>query len=265
MSPYIASFVRTLRGAGHLASVVIPSTNNSGAAKAYNFGKILQPYRYYPPSADGEESPESWILVDGTPASCVQLGIYHLLLDLPPIDLVISGPNYGHNLTSVYNLASGTLGGALEGALYGKKAVSLSFAFGNHLVPGDDGIHSTDLINAACKVAARLIERLYENWHQDVEVYHINVPLLSAPWRAPRVVWTTAVRSSMSSPSIFRPAGDVCPVPTGLSQQDILQAVRWAPQFTDVKRSIDDSPPGTDAWALKQGFIGFDNVVSSSS
>ena len=245
----------TLRQAGHVVSVVLPCSNNSGMAKAYNFGKVLRPYHYTPPTIDGNDASEPWILVDGTPASCVQLGIYHLFSDRAPVDLVISGPNYGHNLTSVYNLASGTLGGGLEAALCGKRAVSLSFAFGDHLVPGDDGVHSTELIAAASRLSLRLIERLFQDWHAAVEVYHINIPPLSAPWDPPPVFWTTAVRSSLSTASIFQPLETDCR-PGAVSDENALQPVRWAPRFTDVKKSLDDAPPGTDAWALKRGFIG---------
>jgi tubulin---tyrosine ligase len=251
-SPYIAPFVDTLCEAGHEVSVVLPTHNNSGMAKAYNFGKVLQPRRYTAPNIHYSEP---WILVDGSPASCVQLGIYHLSQDRAPVDLVVSGPNYGHNLTSVYNLSSGTLGGGLEGALCGKRAVSLSFAFGDHLIPGEDGDHGAELIGIACKFSIRLIERLYEAWHPTVELYHVNVPLLSAPWDPPPVVWTTAVRSSLSSPSIFRPMKATLE-PAGIGEEDAMLPMMWAPRFTDVKRSIEKAPPGTDAWALRQGFIG---------
>ncbi|KAI9853378.1 MAG: hypothetical protein M1813_002370 [Trichoglossum hirsutum] len=88
-------------------------------AKAYNFGQVLQPVYYTLDLADDDGSN-----------------------DRDPVDLAISGPNYRHNLTSVYNLASKTVGGAIEAALCRKKAVSLFFAFGNHKTPDDDGVHS---------------------------------------------------------------------------------------------------------------------------
>jgi tubulin--tyrosine ligase len=221
-------------------------------AKAYNFGQVLQPVYYTPDLVDdddgGDCTPDRWILVNGTPASCAQLGVHHLFQDRGPVDLVISGPNYGHNLTSVYTLASGTVGGAMEAALCGKKAVSLSFAFGNCGTPGDDGVHSAELIATASRISIDLIENLVREPRSDVEVYHINVPPLRSTL-PPQVVWTTAVRSSLSSPSIFRPLDE-----HGTSSS--LQAFKWAPKFSDVRRSLEDSPPGTDAWALKEGYIG---------
>lgn len=198
--------------------------------------------------------PQEWVLVNATPASCVQLGIYHLFQDRGPIDLVISGPNYGHNLTSVYNLASGTVGGAMEAALCGKKAISLSFAFGDHREPGNDGVHSAELITTASQICADLIENLVREWREGVEVLHINVPPLQSG-QAPEVVWTTAARSSLSS-SIFKPLGEG-DKSISSSDTDTLPAFKWAPKFTDVKQSLEEGRLGTDTWALKQGYIGF--------
>jgi 5'/3'-nucleotidase SurE len=218
--------------------------------KAYNFGQTVRP-KYYTP--DGADAAFPWVLADATPASCVQLGVYHLFQERGPVDLVISGPNYGHNLTSVYNLASGTVGGAMEAALCGKKAIALSWAFGNHQAPGDDGVHGAELIAAASRISVDLIENLVREWCENVEVYHINVPPLRSA-QPPDAVWTTAARSSLSSSSIFRPLANAG---TAAPSSSSLQAFQWAPNFTDVRRTLEDGPPGTDAWALREGYIGW--------
>ena len=61
--------------------------------------------------------------VDGTPADCVNLGVVHVLMGLP--DLVVSGINKGYNLGDDVTY-SGTVGGALEGALLGTPAIAVS-------------------------------------------------------------------------------------------------------------------------------------------
>lgn len=244
-SPYIVTFVRTLQEASHMTSVILPSSNNSGVSKAYNFGQVVRPLRYSPGPADDQGVPEEWLLVNATPASCVQLGIYHLFQDRRPVDLVISGPNYGHNLMSVYNLASGTVGGAMEAALCGKKAISLSFAFGDHREPGSDGLHSAELITTASRICIDLIDSLVREWQEGVEVLHINVPALQSGKRH-EVVWTTAARSSLSSSSIFKPLSQE---DTPISTSGSLPAFKWAPTFTDVKQSLEEGRPGTDTWA----------------
>ncbi len=66
--------------------------------------------------------------VDGFPADCVLVGIHAVMADVKP-DLVISGVNRGHNVAEdvVY---SGTVGGAMEGALAGIPSIALSQYYG---------------------------------------------------------------------------------------------------------------------------------------
>ncbi len=61
--------------------------------------------------------------VDGTPTDCVNLGCEILLKRLP--DLVVSGINKGWNLGDDVTY-SGTVAGALEGALLGSPAIAVS-------------------------------------------------------------------------------------------------------------------------------------------
>lgn len=61
--------------------------------------------------------------VDGTPADCVILGVDRVLRGLP--DLVVSGINMGFNLSDDVTY-SGTVAGALEGALLGVPAIAVS-------------------------------------------------------------------------------------------------------------------------------------------
>ncbi|MQA29498.1 MAG: 5'/3'-nucleotidase SurE [Luteitalea sp.] len=63
--------------------------------------------------------------VDGTPTDCVNLAVTHVFKGLP--DLVVSGINKGWNLGDDVTY-SGTVAGALEGALLGVPAVAVSLA-----------------------------------------------------------------------------------------------------------------------------------------
>jgi 5'-nucleotidase len=69
----------------------------------------------------------AWV-VQGTPADCVNLGLCHLLAG-EKVDAVISGINIGYNVTLPLVLSSGTVGAALEGALWGLPSLALSQAF----------------------------------------------------------------------------------------------------------------------------------------
>lgn len=61
----------------------------------------------------------------GTPADCVKLGISTLMIEKP--DIVVSGINAGPNL-GINVLYSGTVSGAMEGAILGIPSMALSLA-----------------------------------------------------------------------------------------------------------------------------------------
>ncbi len=63
-------------------------------------------------------------ICSGTPVDCIKLA-FDKLCDHKP-DLILSGINHGSN-TSISILYSGTMGAALEGAIYGIPAIGFSF------------------------------------------------------------------------------------------------------------------------------------------
>lgn len=102
-SPYVHSFISELQVIGATVSVVLPHTQRSWIGKAHLVGKTVTPTYFRPgtlhtddgtthdrPRSEGDDG-EEWILVDGTPASCAQIGIHHYFKEKGPIDLVVSG------------------------------------------------------------------------------------------------------------------------------------------------------------------------------
>ena len=274
-SPYVHAFIVALRKAGHLVSVVLPHQQRSWIGKAHEIGKILSVSYYHPgavhkdngfvseqPFTDGEES---WLLVDGTPASCVQLGLYHLLKNLPPVDLVVSGPNYGRNTTALFVLSSGTLGAAIEGACCGKKSIALSFAFDKKI---GDKIPSH--IEGACKMSVRLMEKLYEEWPDDVQVYNVNVPLDKGA-NPEKIVYTDILQNQWSA-GTFKEVINTTDAGPGREEAKIRQGeqsigkdnndhsshrptkYKWAPRFADVFDSSMSAQHG-DGYAIYQGYV----------
>src|SRR5688572_2807310 len=102
--------------------------------------------------------------VDGTPADCVKLGLVELL-DAPP-DVVVSGINFGLNCGNNI-LYSGTLAGALEGALYGYPSFAIS------LEASRDPQWSM-----TARIARRLIEKILPRHKSGA--FNINVPARDA-------------------------------------------------------------------------------------
>lgn len=316
-SPYVHSLVRQLQSSGHTVSVCLPHTQRSWIGKAHMIGQTLKPTYYRPPplspsSASNNNLPaglgdpdddavhgsthprpspsgdvEEWVLVDGTPASCVQIGLHHFFAAARgPVDLVLSGPNYGRNTTAVFALSSGTLGGALEAACCGVRAVALSYAF------FDRGRHDPAVVAAASRHAVRVVEALARDWPADgsVDVYSVNVPLVAGVEGAKTVFapmlqnyWTPEV-------SAFEPvaAGDAEGADeeeekirlgevAGAGEQEggTAQGVgadgkqeekkktttgghehrhfKWAPQLGDVMKATEAAHPSVDGRVLRAG------------
>jgi 5'/3'-nucleotidase SurE len=241
-------------------------------------GQTLKP-SYYTPSSNihGEDtegitrhlpstvaSADEWVLIDGTPASCVQIGLYHFFQDKGPIDLVISGPNYGRNTTSVFALSSGTLGAALEASVCRKKAVALSFAFFTRN-------HDPLIIEGACRHSIKVIEALYKQWPTDgsTDLYSVNIPLVEGV-EGNKTLWADMLQNYWREGSCFQEvednAGDADEeeariregeVDNGSSAQEKKghkhKHFKWAPRMADVYKSVDESGPTSDGRIIRDG------------
>ena len=284
-SPYIHSLVQSLQSAGHTVSVVLPHQQRSWIGKAHLIGAAVRPTYFRPgtlhkddgtthefPHGMNEGDDENyegdeWILVDSTPASCVQIGLYHYFQDRGPVDLVVSGPNYGRNTTALFAMSSGTIGGAMEAAVCGKHAIALSYAFSSR-------DHDPIVIAEASRHSVRLIEYLHNNWVDGVDLYSVNVPLEPGVSES-KVLYTNMLDNRWSSGCCFRAvdASSSTSTPEKHEHDVRHQAVggaapvkrsriphkhfEWSPNFTDVYRSVEESTPGNDGWTVKEGMTRF--------
>ncbi|KLJ12587.1 5'/3'-nucleotidase SurE [Blastomyces silverae] len=320
-SPYLFPFVKTLEKAGHLVSVVIPNSSRSWIGKAHIIGETLQatyispealvkdagnsaqgPYDQndagtnglsVPSNQHGRSTPEStrpWVVVNnGTPAACTQLGIYSLFPDREPIDLVISGPNHGRNASIIYGLASGTVGGALEAATCGKKAIALSFASKEK--------QPAETIQAASRLSVKLIERLSAHWPDErVQLYNINVPMRSDVEERP-AVYTNMLQNSWSKSSLYQEVDihtsqpkktsnnsnnnndnnddidlreGTSPTKRGGDDDQRVQPrqaryFKWAPELSDIQRSVEASQVGTDTYTVMNGWTSVTPLAANFS
>lgn len=115
---FLHVLVHALRDADHTLFVVAPKTEQSwiGASKSRHRPVVAE-------VADRGFGCPTWT-VSGTPSDCVNIALAHLLPSYP--DAVISGINVGLNASLGFINASGTIGGAWEGALHGLPAIALS-------------------------------------------------------------------------------------------------------------------------------------------
>ncbi len=104
---------RTLRQFGRVVTVV-PHQEMSGSSHALTLNRPLQL----------KEIESDFYIVNGTPADCAYLGLFHILKESRP-DVVVSGVNKGYNMGEDV-IYSGTVAGAMEGFFHGISGVALS-------------------------------------------------------------------------------------------------------------------------------------------
>jgi 5'-nucleotidase len=112
----LAALERIARTLSDDVWVVAPETDQSGYAHSLS---LSQPLRL-------RKIGEKHFAVSGTPTDCVIMGVRRLLPEPP--DLILSGVNSGSNIADDITY-SGTVAGAMEGALLGIRSVALSQAY----------------------------------------------------------------------------------------------------------------------------------------
>jgi 5'-nucleotidase len=122
--------------------IVAPETDQSGVSHSLS---LNDPLRL-------REVGERHFAVKGTPTDCVIMGARHIMKDKP--DLVLSGVNRGRNCAEDVTY-SGTVAGAMEGAVLGIPSFALSqaYAFSTKRSPHWDTAmtHGPDLIARVLK------------------------------------------------------------------------------------------------------------------
>ena len=204
--------------------VVAPAFEQSGVAHCIS---------YTHPTMLAELAPRRFA-AEGTPADCVLAGIHHVMKDGPP-DLVLSGVNRGNNAGEnvVY---SGTVGGAMEAALQGVRAIALS----QYLGPGTRDLD--DPFEAAAAHGAGVVRAICERglWEAGAYMpfYNVNFPPVAA----------ADVKGTAVAPQGFR---------TGARFQVESQISPTGRMFLWSRGSAQHvaAEPGTDAAMNQEGWI----------
>ena len=233
-SVFLHELARALLAAGHEVYVVAPRSEQSwtGASKSRHRA-------VHSSSADAGLGCRTWI-VDGTPSDAVNIALDHLLPARP--DAVMSGINVGLNASLAFIMGSGTVAGALEGALNGIPGIAFSQSLPEAVYDdlkergGRPDAGLLGVIRASATHAALLGPELAAGTgHRSFIVHNINFPH--------RCHADSAVRRTVPArtllPGLFTPRA-----PDGMHRL--------------VFRLADDiSPSGlpTDSAALAEGFI----------
>lgn len=214
----------TLAGQDGEVWVVAPAFEQSGVGHCISY---IRPMRL-------EQLGPRRFAVEGSPADCVLAGVGEIMKDAPP-DLILSGVNRGHNVAedTVY---SGTVGGAMEGALHGFRSVALSQYYAR---PGDG---PTDPFSATRAHGADVVRRLLASdvWpRKPYTVFH-NVNFPAVPGEA-----VQGVKATFQG---WRPA------PTFGVLPHVAPNGRTFLWLTNAPGNA-DGPEGSDARECHDGFI----------
>lgn len=167
--------------------------------------------------------------VTGTPTDCVIMAVRHIFNDELP-DLVLSGVNVGQNVAEDV-IYSGTVAGAMEGAILGIPSIALSQVYGP---AGRAAIDWT-----CCQFhAAKIIKRIFEAGIEAGVLVNINFPNC-----APDAVESIAVTAQGRRNIAF------------LKVEERLDG-RSTPYYWIMgARQPHESVDGTDLWAVRHNHI----------
>ncbi len=217
LAPGIAALVDACRGLGAI-DVVAPEQNASATSNALTLNRPLTVFE-----ARGD-AVQGFHVVNGTPSDCVHVALTGLLAHRP--DLVVSGINNGANMGDD-TLYSGTVAAAMEGYLFGIRAIAFSLV--------DKGWKDLD---AAAATARSIIERvLAADAPTGPWLLNVNLPnrpdTARLPWRITRLG-----RRHASQPVVRQRS------PRG-------EPIYWIGPAGDARDAVD----GTDFHAIANGQV----------
>jgi 5'-nucleotidase len=185
--------------------IVAPETDQSGVSHSLS---LNDPLRL-------REVGERNFAVKGTPTDCVIMGVRHIMKQVP--DLVLSGVNRGRNCAEDVTY-SGTVAGAMEGAVLGIPSFALSQAY-------QASTRHTPHWETAISFAPDLIRRVLEAGMPRDVLVNINFP--DCPTRSccasTRATTAAAIRIT-GSPSAA--AASPAPRTAAISPRSMINASR---------------------------------------
>ena len=158
---------KSVDGLGEIL-VVAPATQQSGIGHALT---LFEPVRVTSIKlADGSDA----YSVSGTPTDAVIIGIFQIAEKIP--ELVISGINIGENLGKSELTTSGTIGAAMEAAVHGIPALSVSLQVTRGDIKFHDGHVDIDFSHAQ-KMTQKVAGTILKNGlPEGVDFLNLNIP-----------------------------------------------------------------------------------------
>ena len=172
-SPFLRALVDALKD-HFTVSIAAPIKQQSWIGRALSRYKKVTVKNF-----DHTFNSEAWG-IDGTPTDCANIALSHLLKTPPAA--VVSGININMNVSLLPALSSGTIAGAIEGALWGLPAFAFSKEIPEELKPQaftQNGHIDNNKFNASLKTAATIAANFVKEnitASKDPIVHNINFP-----------------------------------------------------------------------------------------
>jgi 5'-nucleotidase len=151
-------------------AAVVPDCGRSWIGKAITTKKELKIKKI---TYDGVEM----FLLNGTPADCVQIGVYDIVPVRPK--MIISGINIGLNIGKARTLSSGTIGAAIEGSIDGVRSIASSLSIPVTLRDKKTDFYTpknNPLFENAAKITTKVTTIIMNNAFSDVDLFSLNIP-----------------------------------------------------------------------------------------
>ncbi len=151
-------------------TAVVPDRGRSWIGKAITTKKELKLKKTTYEGVD-------MFLCDGTPADCVQIGLYDVVDTRPKI--VISGINIGLNIGQARTLSSGTIGAAIEGSIDGVRSLAASLSIPLKMRDTITDFYSPksySLFENAAKITNKVTSIIMQKAFKGVDVFSLNIP-----------------------------------------------------------------------------------------
>lgn len=116
-------------------------------------------------------------LLDGTPADCVQIGLYDLVETRPK--MVISGINIGLNIGHARTLSSGTIGAAIEGSIDGVRSIASSLSIPIKMRDNKTNFYHPNnyrFFENAAQITTKVTSIIINNSFYGVDLFSLNIP-----------------------------------------------------------------------------------------
>ncbi|MFH1134009.1 MAG: 5'/3'-nucleotidase SurE [Nanoarchaeota archaeon] len=170
----------------HEVLAIVPNRERSWIGKSIT---KMDPLKLTPAKVHGNKIH----ICDGTPADCVQIGLYHF----PRPDLVVSGINHGWNLGQARIISSGTMGAAFEASIDHVPAIASSLGVTTVQQKEFDLFDPANehLFSEAASITRRLIARFMSNpIPPGLDVLSLNIPFLATRRTPLTLTWPARER-----------------------------------------------------------------------